>query len=23
KHVASPSKLDRYGEIGAFLKYKA
>jgi peptide chain release factor subunit 1 len=23
KHVTSPSKLDRYGEIGAFLKYKA
>jgi peptide subunit release factor 1 (eRF1) len=23
KHVTPPSKLDRYGEIGAFLKYKA
>jgi len=23
KHITAPSKLDRYGEIGAFLKYKA
>jgi peptide subunit release factor 1 (eRF1) len=23
KHITPPSKLDRYGEIGAFLKYKA
>lgn len=23
RHITSPSKLDRYGEIGAFLKYKA
>lgn len=23
KHIAPPSKLDRYGHIGAFLKYKA
>jgi len=23
KHITPPSKLDRYGHIGAFLKYKA
>ncbi len=23
RHIAPPSKLDRYGSIGAFLKYKS
>jgi len=22
RHIISPSKLDRYGKIGAFLRYK-